>query len=205
MDSKQDYESTARGAARGYILETFAVTQAAQKRFIETQLEALIDAAGVVHESLKNGGRVLICGNGGSASDAQHMAAEMVGRMLVERRPLSALALTTDTSIITAVANDYDYESIFSKQVEALGRAGDVLIAISTSGNSKNVIKAVDVARQNKLKVVSFTGGSGGKLKALSDVNLNVELAPNSSRVQETHLFIEHSIVDVVDRFFFKF
>jgi phosphoheptose isomerase len=128
----------------------------------------------------------------------------MVGRMLIERNPLPALALTTDTSNLTAIANDYSFDVIFEKQVQGLGQPGDVLLAISTSGNSKNVIRAVEAARLKKIKVVSMTGGTGGTLRELSDVNLNVAGGKNSSRVQETHIFIIHSLVDLMDRFFLK-
>jgi len=120
----------------------------------------------------------------------------------VERSPLPALALTTDTSNITAIANDYSYDAIFEKQVQGLGNKVDVLLAISTSGNSKNVIKAVEAAKAKGIATISVTGGSGGALKSLCDLNLNVELGKNSSRIQETHIFIFHSIVDVMDRFF---
>jgi D-sedoheptulose 7-phosphate isomerase len=114
------------------------------------------------------------------------------------------MALTTDTSNLTAIANDYSYDVVFEKQVQGLGRTGDVLLGISTSGNSKNVIKAAEAARVKGMKVISMTGGTGGKLREISDVNLNVELGKNSSRIQETHIFIVHSLVDLMDRFFLK-
>jgi D-sedoheptulose 7-phosphate isomerase len=130
------------------------------------------------------------------------MAAEMIGRMLIDRHPLPAMALTTDTSNLTAIANDYSFDVIFEKQVQGLGQKGDVLLAISTSGNSKNVLLAAAAAKHKGMKVVSMTGGTGGKLKDQSDLNLNVELGTNSSRIQETHIFIVHSLVDVMDRYF---
>ena len=139
----------------------------------------------------------------GIGSDSQHLAAEMVGRMILERKkPLPAIALTTDTSNLTALANDYSFEQIFARQVQALGRDGDVLIAISTSGNSPNVVAAVTEAKQLGCKVISLTGGTGGKLASLSDVTLNVSAGRNSSRIQETHIFAIHSLVDLLDRFF---
>ena len=191
-------------SVRAYLQETFDESMAAKKKFLEDYAPKLLDACDLISSSLRAGGKLMICGNGGSAADAQHMAAEMVGRMLIERNPLPAMSLTTDTSNLTAIANDYSYDAVFEKQVQGLGRTGDVLLAISTSGNSKNVIRAVEAARSKGIRVVSMTGGSGGRLKELSDVNLNVELGKNSSRIQETHIFIVHSLVDLMDRFYLK-
>ncbi len=188
--------------AQDYILATYEESLSAKKAFVEQNIDKIIMACELISQSMKNGRKLMIVGNGGSAADAQHMAAEMVGRMLVERNPLPALALTTDTSNITAIANDYSYDAIFEKQVQGLGQKGDVLLAISTSGNSKNVIKAVEAAKEKGIVTISVTGGAGGVLKDLCDLNLNVELGKNSSRIQETHIFIFHSIVDVMDRFF---
>ena len=154
-------------------------------------------------KTFKNGGKILIFGNGGSAADAQHMAAEMVGRMLMERKiPLPAIALSTDTSALTAIGNDYSYEQVFQMQLEALGRSGDLAIAISTSGNSKNVVLAVESARKKGMKVISLTGGSGGKLRELSDISLNVNLGKHASMIQETHITVIHLLVDLMDRYF---
>lgn len=185
-----------------YILATFEESLAAKKAFIENNSDQIVRACELISTAIKSGKKLMICGNGGSAADAQHMAAEMVGRMLIERNPLPALALTTDTSNITAIANDYSYDAIFEKQVQGLGQSGDVLLAISTSGNSKNVVKAVEAAKAKGMVTISLTGGSGGTLKSLCDLNLNVELGKNSSRIQETHIFVVHSLVDVMDRFF---
>jgi len=190
--------------AQRYLSETFEQSMAAKSEFFKTHAELLIKGARLIGDAVNAGGKILICGNGGSAADSQHMAAEMVGRMLMERRPLPAIALTTDTSILTAVANDYSYDDIFKKQVEALGRRGDVLIAISTSGNSKNILSAVEVAKRVGASVIGLTGGTGGKLKELADVSLNVTLGKNASRIQETHIFAVHSLVDLTDRFFWK-
>ncbi len=187
---------------REYILSTYEESLAAKKAFVDQNIDQIVKVCELISSRIKSGGKLMICGNGGSAADAQHMAAEMVGRMLVERSPLPALALTTDTSNITAIANDYSYDAIFEKQVQGLGNKADVLLAISTSGNSKNVIKAVEAAKAKGIATISVTGGSGGALKSLCDLNLNVELGKNSSRIQETHIFIFHSIVDVMDRFF---
>jgi len=193
MDSIQEYLNT-----------TFQESLTAKQRFFNENRDEIIRACECISASIRAGHKLMICGNGGSAADAQHMAAEMVGRMLIERNPLPALALTTDTSNLTAIANDYSFDVIFEKQVQGLGQTGDVLLAISTSGNSKNVIRAVEAAKAKGIKVVSMTGGTGGKLKELSDVNLNVAEGKNSSRIQETHIFIVHSLVDVMDRFFLK-
>ncbi len=189
---------------RNYVKGTFEESLNAKKRFLDENLDHVIKACEMIAGSMKSGHKLMICGNGGSAADAQHMAAEMIGRMLIERNPLPALALTTDTSNLTAIANDYSFDAVFEKQVQGLGNSGDVLLAISTSGNSKNVIRAVQAAKQKNMKVISMTGGTGGQLKDLSDINLNVAEGKNSSRVQETHIFIVHSLVDVIDRFFLK-
>lgn len=188
---------------RAYLLETFEESVAAKRAFVTAQAADLVRAAEQIGRAIERGGKVLLCGNGGSAADAQHMAAEMVGEMIVKgRRALPAIALTTDTSNLTAVGNDFGFERVFAKQVEALGRAGDVLIAISTSGNSKNVLAAVELARARKLTVIGITGGSGGKLAPLCDIALCVREGRNSSRIQETHIFVVHSLVDLLDRYF---
>lgn len=191
--------------ARDYIHATFDESLEAKRAFLESSTDLIVDACEMISTQLKSGKKLMICGNGGSAADSQHMAAEMIGRMLIERNPLPALSLTTDTSNLTAIANDYSYDAIFEKQVQGLGNEGDVLFAISTSGNSKNVLLAAHAAKAKGMKVISLTGKTGGELKAISDLNLNVELGKNSSRIQETHIFVIHSIVDVMDRYFFKF
>ncbi len=151
--------------------------------------------------SVTSGGKVLACGNGGSAADAQHFAAEFVGRFERERPELGAIALTTDTSILTAIANDYDYNVIFSKQVRALGQAGDVLLAMSTSGNSANVIAAIEVAHEREMTVVALTGRGGGKIGAmLRDTDVHVCVPhERTARIQEVHLLALHCICDGVD------
>ncbi len=187
-----------------YLAETAQESIAIKERFLEECGESLVRAASMLGECVRRGGKILILGNGGSAADAQHMAAEMVGRMLIERRPLPAIALTTDSSNLTAVANDYSFDVVFSKQVEALARKEDVIIAISTSGNSKNVLKAVEKAREIGAQVIGLTGGSGGKLKEVADCSLHASLGKNSSRIQETHIFAVHSMVDLLDRYFLE-
>jgi D-sedoheptulose 7-phosphate isomerase len=148
-----------------------------------------------------NGGKVLACGNGGSAADAQHFAAEFVGRYERERPELAAIALTTDSSILTAIANDYDFSQIFSKQVRALGTGGDVLVAISTSGNSANVIAAIEVAQQREMIVIALTGKGGGKIGAmLSETDVHICVPHDrTARIQEVHLLALHCLCDGVD------
>ncbi len=147
--------------------------------------------------------KLLICGNGGSAADAQHMAAEFVNRFQLERPPLPAMALTTDTSVITSIGNDYSFEDVFSKQVKALGIEGDVLLAISTSGNSKNVLSAVEVANKQGLYTVGMLGNKGGKLSDVVDLALNVK-SDVTARVQEAHILAEHIICHLVDYILFQ-
>ncbi|EGI75390.1 phosphoheptose isomerase [Hylemonella gracilis] len=158
-------------------------------------------AAQAMLDCVTNGGKVLACGNGGSAAYAQHFAAEFVGRFERERPELGAIALTTDTSILTAIANDYDYKVVFSKQVRALGQAGDVLLAISTSGDSPNVMAAIEAAHERDMTVVALTGKGGGKMNALlreTDVHICVP-HERTARIQEVHLLTLHCICDCVD------
>lgn len=187
-----------------YLLSTFEESLNIKRRFFEENEKSLIAGAKAIGDSIAMGGKFLIMGNGGSAADAQHVAAEMVGRMLIERRPLPAIALTTDTSILTAVGNDYGYDVVFLKQIQALARKGDVVLAISTSGNSKNVVLAAEEAKKIGCTLISLTGGTGGKLLEMGDVKINASLGKNSSRIQESHLFALHSLVDLLDRFYLK-
>jgi D-sedoheptulose 7-phosphate isomerase len=162
----------------------------------------IADAVDALMGCITAGGKLMVCGNGGSASDAQHFAAEFVGRFERERPGLAALALTTDTAILTAIGNDYDFSSIFSKQVQALGTPGDVLIAISTSGNSANVLAAVEAAHAKDMTVVALTGRSGGKLGALltdTDVHICVP-HDRTARIQEIHGLALHCLCDAVDQ-----
>jgi len=161
----------------------------------------IANAVSAVVGCITAGGKVLACGNGGSASDAQHFAAEFVGRFERERPGLAAIALNTDTSVLTAIANDYDYASIFAKQVQALGVPGDVLIAISTSGNSANVLAAVEAARAKEMTVIALTGHNGGKLRELlteTDVHICVP-HERTARIQEVHILVLHCLCDAVD------
>ena len=158
-------------------------------------------AANLCIESLKKGNKILLFGNGGSAADAQHIAAELVGRYKTERKGLSAIALTTDTSAITSIANDYGYLHVFDRQVEALANKGDVVIGISTSGSSENVISALTLAKKLGCKVIGFSGSSAGKLDTLCDVNLKVP-AKDTPRIQEMHIVIGHTICHLIDQEF---
>ncbi|HEY0427875.1 MAG TPA: SIS domain-containing protein [Pyrinomonadaceae bacterium] len=168
------------------------------KLIAETQVEQISDCAEMLFDAVSSGNKILICGNGGSAADAQHIAAEFVGRYETERVALPAIALTTDTSALTALANDYGFEKIFARQVEAHARPGDVLIAISTSGNSPNVISAVMRARANDCKVIGLTGASGKKLAALCD-NCILIPAERTARIQEAHITIGHIWCEIID------
>ena len=162
-------------------------------------LEGEIASAGeLCANALLQGQRIYLCGNGGSAADAQHIAAELIGRFVNDRRPLPAIALTTDTSALTAIGNDYGYDEVFSRQVEGLCREGDVLIAISTSGNSDNVLKAVDAAHRVGASVIGLSGKSGGALHAKADVSLVVP-SDVTARIQEMHIVIGHLICALVE------
>lgn len=169
-----------------------------QKVIIENS-DAIEECAALILETFKRGGKILICGNGGSAADAQHLAAEFVGRYETERIALPAIALTTDTSAITALANDYSFEKIFARQVEALAGEGDCLIAISTSGNSPNVISAVMSARNRGCKVIGLTGAKGKKLAGLCDSSIVVP-SERTARIQEAHITIAHIWCEIVDQ-----
>ena len=161
----------------------------------------IAQAIDMMFAALSNGNKILVCGNGGSAADAQHFAAELVGRFERERFPLPAMALTTDTSILTAVANDYSYREIFSKQVQAFGQAGDILLALSTSGNSGNVMAAIEAALEREMRVVALTGKGGGAIgKMLTDADVHICVpADRTARIQEVHLVTIHCICDGID------
>lgn len=170
--------------------------------FITKNASKLIQCAKSVSAAFTNSRKLMICGNGGSAADAQHIAAEFVNRFQLERAPLPALALTTDSSIITSVANDYRYEDVFSKQIEALGVEGDVLLAISTSGRSPSVLSAVRTAKQRGFYTVGLIGGDGGAILGLVDLPLHVE-SDQTPRVQEVHILAGHLICELVEHILF--
>jgi len=163
--------------------------------------EPIVRGSMLLAAALRGGGKVLACGNGGSAADAQHFAAELINRFEMERAPLAALALTTDTSTLTSIANDYSYEQIFSKQVRGIARRGDVLLAISTSGNSGNVMEAMRAAHELGVRVIAMTGNGGGKMAAMlsaDDVHICVP-HKRTARIQEVHLLVLHCLCDGID------
>jgi D-sedoheptulose 7-phosphate isomerase len=178
--------------------EAFAQTMQLMARFMEEQTEKLTEAARLLAGAFQNGNKLLIFGNGGSAADAQHLAAEFVNRFQVERPPLAALALTTDTSILTAVGNDYDFQEVFVKQIQALGKKGDVAWGISTSGSSPNVVQGLDAARQLGLHTLAVTGRDGGQMAPLADIALIVR-SLETPRIQEVQITIGHILCDLVD------
>jgi D-sedoheptulose 7-phosphate isomerase len=185
-----------RKAARSYLVETAETVT----RVREECVDDIASAASVLVTSLEGGGKILICGNGGSAADAQHLATEFVSTLTIDnpRPSIPAIALTTDTSLLTAIANDFGPDGVFERQVESLGRRGDVLIAISTSGNSANVIRAAERAQEQRLRVIALTGSSGGKLAPLADVAIRVPSA-ETAHVQEGHLAVEQLLASLVE------
>ncbi len=158
----------------------------------------IAEAAQILVETFQAGGKALFCGNGGSAADAQHIAAELSGRFYTDRPPLYAEALHVNSSYVTAVANDYGYDMVFSRMVQAAGRPGDVLVAISTSGNSGNILKAIEMASSKGMTVIGFTGENGGKMKASCDLLLNVP-STDTPRIQEAHILLGHIICEIVE------
>jgi D-sedoheptulose 7-phosphate isomerase len=182
---------------RGHFAESIATKQTAAEQLVES-----IAAAGrVISDALLDDGKILSCGNGGSAADAQHFSSELLNRFEMERPGLPALALTTDSSTLTSISNDYSYEEVFSKQVRALGKPQDVLLGISTSGNSENVIRAVAAAHERGMKVVALTGRDGGRMAGIfaeGDVEIRVP-ATRTARIQEVHLLIIHCLCDLID------
>lgn len=161
--------------------------------------QKIAKAAELTIKTYKNGNKILLCGNGGSAADCQHIAAEFVGRFKKDRKALPAIALTTDTSILTAISNDYGYRFLFSRQIEALGIKGDLLLVISTSGESVNIVNAVKTAKRLKLKTIGLLGGTGGKLKTIVDLPIIIP-TKSSDRIQEVHITIGHILCDLVEQ-----
>lgn len=162
------------------------------------QLKTLDRISKEILKAFRNGQKLLLCGNGGSAADSQHIAAEFIARFKRERQSLPAISLTTDTSILTAISNDYDYDHVFARQIEGLGSKGDILIAISTSGNSKNILKAVDQARHKNLVTIGFTGATGGSLASKVDICFKAE-STKTPHIQEVHITALHAISEVVE------
>ena len=173
----------------------------ASEKTIASNSKLIEIAANICIDSLKKGNKILIFGNGGSAADAQHIAAEIVGRYKVERKGLPAIALTTDTSVITSISNDYGYLHVFDRQVEALANEGDVLIGISTGGSSTNVISALKLAKELGCRAIGLSGKDGGKFNALCDVNL-IAISDDTPRIQEMHILIGHTICHLIDQAF---
>ena len=165
---------------------------------VDADLAPVLEAGAVIRGSLRGGGKLLIFGNGGSAADAQHMAAELVNRLQRERPAIAAIALTTDTSILTSIANDYSFERVFVRQIEALGRPGDVALGISTSGASANVVRALEAARSRGLKTIALTGRDGGAAAAAADVQVNVP-SDSAARVQEVHRTLIHALCELIE------
>ncbi len=185
------------------VVRLFRESNQVKEAFLNENLSKLVRVVDAVTAALKGGKKVLLFGNGGSAADAQHIAAEFVNRFQIERPPLPAIALTTDTSIITSIANDYDFSEVFEKQIRAVGQAGDIAWGFSTSGSSPNVLKALETAKKMGMFTVGLTGKDGGRVAGIVDVALNV---PSGSvpRIQETHITVGHVICEMVDFRLFK-
>ena len=185
-----------------FIAEKLKSSISAKEQFAARHTDDIISLAQLIADILRNGNKVLIFGNGGSAADAQHMAAEFVNRFMINRPPLAAIALTTDTSNITSIGNDFSFDDIFLKQVQALGKKGDLAVGISTSGNSPNVVKAIETAKEMEMHTAVLTGGSGGVLGGIADIALNVpvDVTPH---IQETHVWVEHLLCWMVDDILF--
>lgn len=180
------------------IKRIFRESSQIKEAFLRDNLEKIIRAVDVITEALKKGNKVLLFGNGGSAADCQHIAGEFINRFLIERPPLPAIALTTDTSVLTSIGNDYDFSEIFSKQIRALGQEGDIAWGFSTSGGSVNVVKALETAKKMGLVTIGFTGRDGGAVGMISDCHLNVP-SNVTPRVQEVHIVVSHTICELVD------
>ncbi|MBA2504017.1 MAG: D-sedoheptulose 7-phosphate isomerase [Pyrinomonadaceae bacterium] len=173
-----------------------------KKRFFAEHTEDVLRAGTMIADSFRAGGKVLLCGNGGSAADAQHIAGEFINRFLTERKALPALALSTDGGVLTCIANDTGFEQVFARQIEAFGTAGDTLLAISTSGNSQNIVRAVEGARAAGMKTIGLLGGDGGCVAALCDLALVVS-SRDTQRIQETHNLLGHILCETVERTLF--
>lgn len=180
------------------IIRIFEESAEVKIKFARENADRIIEVVRLIAGAFREGRKVILFGNGGSATDASHIAAEFVNRFLMERPPLPALALNTDPAVLTSIGNDYSYEQVFSKQLSALGQEGDIVIAISTSGNSPNVLKAVEVAKKNGMKTVALTGGTGGRLAQLADLAF-VVATRHTPRIQETHITLGHTICELVD------
>jgi len=183
----------------------FAESLAVKTAAMNSLIPAIEQAGTTMAECVRDGHKILSCGNGGSAGDAQHFSSELLNRFEMERPPLPAMALTTDSSTLTAIANDYSYDDIFAKQIKALGETGDVLLAISTSGNSSNVVRAIDAAQDRGMTIIALTGHDGGEIApALLDADIEIRVpSDRTARIQEVHLLVIHCLCDVIDRSLF--
>jgi D-sedoheptulose 7-phosphate isomerase len=181
-----------------YIIKIFRESSQLKEAFVNENLKRIVAVVEAVTAALKAGNKILLFGNGGSAADAQHIAAEFVNRFVIERPPLPAIALTTDTSVITSIGNDYDFSDIFSKQIRALGQKGDVAWGMSTSGTSANVVKALETAKKIGLVTIGLTGRDGGDVARIADHALNVS-STSTPRIQEVHITVGHVICEMVD------
>jgi D-sedoheptulose 7-phosphate isomerase len=183
---------------RQFVIEAFATSAEVKQQFVQTYAQKILDVAQIMIRAFHEGRKILLFGNGGSATDASHLAAEFVGRYRRDRTPLPAMALTTDTAALTCIANDYDYHQIFARQIEAHGRKGDVVIAISTSGNSPNVLQGAEAAQARGLITIGWTGATGGKLIDLVDYCFCVP-STETARIQECHLTMGHVMCELVE------
>ena len=181
-----------------YIVKIFKDSSNLKEAFVGENIDGIVSVVEAITVALKAGNKILLFGNGGSAADAQHLAAEFVNRFIIERPPLPAIALSTDTSVITSIGNDYDFSEIFSKQIRAIGQAGDVAWGISTSGSSPNVIKALEVAKKMGMVTIGVTGKDGGEIAKMVDYSLNVS-SHSTPRIQEVHITLGHAICEMVD------
>jgi len=203
MEGNFGYKNGYKALMEDRIKKAFKESIALKEAFIKANVEKIILLVQLVLDTLKGGGKILLFGNGGSAADAQHIAAEFVNRFRRDRHPLPALALTTDTSILTSIANDYDFSLVFLKQIQALGKPGDLAWGISTSGNSPNVNLALEEAKRMGLKTVALGGGTGGKMAEIADLVLVVN-SKDTPRIQEVHITIGHVVCELVEEMFFK-
>jgi D-sedoheptulose 7-phosphate isomerase len=186
-------------AIRDHVIRSLRESAEVRQAVIDYCTDSNVAAGSAIHHALEQGGKLILLGNGGSAADAQHISAEFTGRFMKDRAPLAAIALTTDTSALTAIGNDYGYDQVFTRQIQALGRPNDVVLAISTSGRSLSVLAAVEAARIGGMATIGLTGRDGGPLAQIVDVAIRVPVA-NTARMQECHLTIEHILCEVVEQ-----
>ncbi len=180
------------------VIQAFEESAEVKRRFVREHADRIVDVMGLITRAFREGHKLLLFGNGGSATDASHIAAELVGRYRRDRRPLPAIALTTDIAVLTCIANDFAYDEIFARQLRAHGQKGDIAVAISTSGNSPNVLKGIEAARECGLTTVGWTGGTGGKLAALVDLCFVVP-STDTARIQESHITLGHVLCELID------